>query len=60
LILQKLDNGLYLVAAGTSCTAIDILLCLESGLQQKLLRIVKNNPKKKEYFHENVSSEQLD
>ncbi len=58
----KLDIGLYLVAAGTSCTAVDTLSKIGITTTYKTIenykkQLASNHPKKiNEYFHENVSN----
>jgi hypothetical protein len=60
----KLDIGLYLVAAGTSCTAIDTLSRIGITTSYKTIenykkQLASDHPKKiNEYFHENVSNKQ--
>ena len=60
----KLDIGLYLVGAGTSCMAIDTLSRIGITTTYKTIenykkQLTSNHPKKiNEYFQENVSNKQ--
>lgn len=62
----KLDIGLYLVGAGTSCTAIDTLSKVGITTSYKTIdnhkkKLTKSHPEKiNEYFNENVSDKNND